>query len=311
MPIAGRHLLALMTTPEQDAARVRSGLLAGFGAYVMWGLLPLYFRLLDGTQALELVAHRVVWSVVFLAFVLAGYRLFPDLRHALRQPRVVAALTLSALLIAVNWLTYVWAIEQHHVLAASLGYFLNPLVNVLLGTLVLRETLNRLQILAIALAAVGVAILVAGEVQTLWISLTLAVSFALYGLVRKLTPVPSSVGLAVETLLLGLPALGVLGWMASQGTLQFGSSAASVVGMIGLGAATSVPLMLFARAARSLRMVTLGLMQYISPSLQFLMAVFLFGEQLSGERWLCFLLIWAALVLFVWDSGLGRGRANQ
>ncbi|BAK65280.1 conserved hypothetical membrane protein [Sphingobium sp. SYK-6] len=290
-------------------ARHRAGLLAGLGAYGMWGLLPLYFKLIHGALPMEVVAHRIVWSVAFLAIVLASYRLYPALRDSLRQPRIVAALAISALLIAANWLVYVWAVDTRHVVAASLGYFLNPLVNVLLGTLVLKERLQRGQFIAVLLAGVGVAILAAGEIQTLWISLTLAISFALYGLVRKLTPVPASVGLAVETLLLAPLALAVLAWVARDGSLVFGRDIWTTTLLIGLGAVTSVPLILFASAARALPLVTLGLMQYIAPTLQFLSGVLLLGETLSPERWASFLLIWAALALFVWDSLRGARRA--
>lgn len=290
-------------------ARHRAGLLAGLGAYGMWGLLPLYFKLIHGALPMEVVAHRIVWSVAFLAIVLAGYRLYPALRDSLRQPRIVAALAISALLIAANWLVYVWAVDTRHVVAASLGYFLNPLVNVLLGTLVLKERLQRGQFIAVLLAGVGVAILAAGEIQTLWISLSLAISFALYGLVRKLTPVPASVGLAVETLLLAPLALAVLAWVARDGSLVFGRDVGTTALLVGLGAVTSVPLILFASAARALPLVTLGLMQYIAPTLQFLSGVLLLGETLSPERWASFLLIWAALALFVWDSLRGARRA--
>ena len=283
-------------------AQRRAGLLAGLGAYGMWGLLPLYFKLLPGISAIEVVAHRVIWSVLFLAFVLAGYRLFPALWNALRQPRIITALGLSAVLIAVNWLVYVWAVDTGHVVAASLGYFLNPLVNVLIGTLILKETLRRGQVVAVLIAAAGVALLAIGEIQTLWISLTLATSFAFYGLVRKLTPVPSSVGLAIETLLLALPALAALGWIAQHGGLAFGRDGSTTALLIGLGAVTSVPLILFAMAARVLPMVTLGLMQYVAPTLQFLSGVLLFGEHLSPGRWASFLLIWFALALFIADS---------
>ncbi len=294
---------------EAAHARHRAGLLAGLGAYGLWGLLPIYFKLLHGVTPLELVAHRIIWSVVFLIFVIAGYRLYPALLQAFRQPRIVVALALSSLLIAVNWMVYMWAIDTGHILAGSLGYFLNPLCNVLLGTLVLKETLKRGQLIAVLIAGVGVAVLAAGEIQTLWISLTLALSFAFYGLVRKLTPVPPAVGLAIETALLGFPALAYLGWLSAQGTLAFGQSPMMTLGLIGTGAVTSIPLMLFASAARSLPMVTLGLMQYIAPSLQFLAGIFLFGEKLSPERWASFLLIWVALALFVWDSLRGMRRA--
>ncbi len=293
---------------DQHALQVRTGLLAGLLAYVMWGLLPIYFKLLHGVLAVEIVAHRVVWSVVFLALVLTVQRLFPQFLQALRQPRIVAALALSAILIALNWLVYVWAVGAHHVVAASLGYFLNPMVNVLLGMLVLKERLRRGQMVAILIALAGVAVLALDELQTLWISLTLAVSFALYGLVRKLTPVPSSVGLAVETLLLTPAALAALAWISHEQGIAFGDAPPITAALVGLGAITSVPLMLFAVAARSLRMITLGLMQYLSPSLQFLSGVLLFNEQLTSQRWASFLLIWTALALFIADSLRGIRR---
>lgn len=291
--------------PPQDAeaaARHRAGLLAGLGAYGLWGLLPIYFRLMPGVSAVEMVAHRVIWSVVFLIGVIGAYRLYPALLQACRQPRIVGALAISSTLIITNWLVYIWAINTGHIVAGSLGYFLNPLVNVLLGTLVLKEKLGRGQGISVVIAGIGVAILAVGEIQTLWISLSLALTFAFYGLIRKVTPVPSAVGLAIETALLALPALAVLGWFAAQGSLMFGQGTLLTLGLIGTGAVTSVPLLLFATAARQLPLVTLGLMQYIAPSLQFLSGVFLFGEQLSPGRWASFLLIWAALALFVWDS---------
>ena len=295
--------------PHQPAQR-SAGLLAGLVAYVLWGVLPLYFALLPGVSAVELVANRVVWSVAFLALLLAIYRLFPALLDTLRRPRIVAALLLSATLIAGNWLLYVWAVATNHVVAASLGYFLNPLANVLMGTLLLKESLRSGQRIAIVIAAIGVALLAMGEIQTLWISLTLATTFAVYGLVRKFTPVPSAVGLMIETLLLTVPSLLALGWIAQHGGLTIGRDTPSTLLLIGLGAVTSVPLLLFAVAARALPLVTLGLMQYIAPTLQFLSGVFILGEHLSPERWGSFLLIWAALALFVWDSLRGaRARA--
>lgn len=282
--------------------RHRAGLIAGLGAYALWGLLPIYFKLLHSVPPVEMVAHRIVWSVAFLAIVLAASRLFPAFFAALRQPRIFLALAISALLIAGNWLIYVWAVNTAHVVAASLGYFLNPLVNVLLGTLVLKERLGRGQAIAVGIAGVAVAILAIGEIQTLWISLSLAFSFAFYGLVRKLTPVAPAVGLAIETMLLAPPALAVLAWHQAQGTLMFGHTPMLTIALIGAGAITSIPLLLFASAARYLTLVTLGLMQYVAPSLQFLTGVLLFGEHLSPGRWASFLLIWAALALFVWDS---------
>ncbi len=289
----------------------RTGLLHGLMAYGLWGMLPLYFKLFPGVSPIELVAHRVIWSVAFLAALLTGMRLYPPLRAALCNPRILGALALSGLLIGINWLVFIWAVDAGHVLAASLGYFLNPLVNILIGTLFLHERLRRRQIVAVLIAAAGVAILAAGEMQTLWVSLSLAVSFAFYGLVRKLTPVPAGVGLAVETLVLTLPALAALGWFAQQGTLAFGRDGLEVIYMIGLGAVTSVPLLLFASAARRLSMTTLGLLQYVAPTLQFFTGVFLLGEPLSLPRILCFGCIWAALGLFVWDSLRARRRRES
>lgn len=298
------------STDEADlrAAR-RTGLLNGFGAYALWGLLPLYFKLFEDVTSVEVVSHRVIWSVAFLAVILGFTRLLPAFGAALRQPRILGALTLSAIFIAVNWLVYIWAIDNAHVLAGSLGYFLNPLVNILLGTLFLHERLRRTQMVAVGIAAIGVAILIAGELQTLWISLTLAISFALYGLVRKLTPVAAPVGLAVETLVLLPLALAAVAWFAAQGTLGFGRNTIQTIELIGTGAITSVPLLLFAGAARRLPLVTLGLIQYVAPSIQFLVGYFLLGEPLTPARILSFGFIWAALALFVADSLRAARRA--
>ncbi|MBT2188032.1 EamA family transporter RarD [Sphingobium nicotianae] len=301
---------ASIVRDTHQVAERRTGLLAGFGAYALWGLLPIYFKLLHDVSPTELVAHRILWSVLFLVFVIAGMRLYPALWQACRQPRLVGALALSSLLIASNWSIFMWAILGGHLVAASLGYFLNPLVTVVIGTLLLKERLRRWQLIAVLIAAVAVAILASGEWQTLWISLGLALTFAFYGLVRKLTPVPSAVGLAIETSLLAAPALVVLGWLSAHQGLAFGRDPMTTLGLIGTGAATSIPLILFAVAARSLPLVTLGLMQYVAPSLQFVTGVFLYHEKLSPERWASFMLIWAALALFIWDSLRGARAAR-
>jgi chloramphenicol-sensitive protein RarD len=304
----------MSTLPEDDLhARQdnRTGFLHGLAAYGLWGLLPLYLKLMPNVSPFEIVAHRIVWSVIFLAALLAAMRLYPALTAALRQPRVLGALVVSALLIAINWLTYVWAVAAHHLLAASLGYFLNPLVTVLMGLVFLGEKLRHRQLAAIIIAAIGVAILAMGELQTLWISLTLAVSFAFYALVRKLVVVPPTVGLMVETLVLALPALAALAWYQNEGTLAFGRIPLETALLIGLGAITSVPLILFASAARRLSMVTLGVMQYIAPTCQFLIGFLLFGEPLSPERLASFGLIWIALILFVWDSVRSARNARR
>jgi chloramphenicol-sensitive protein RarD len=297
--------------PSESEARAerRAGLLNGLAAYGLWGLLPLYFKLFPTVSSTEVVAHRIIWSVLFLAVLLGAIRQFPSFLAALGRPRTLAALALSALLIAINWLVFIWAINAHHVLAGSLGYFLNPLVNILIGTIFLHERLGRGQIAAVGIAALGVAILAAGELQTLWISLSLALSFAFYGLVRKLTPVSAPVGLAVETMILFPSAFGALIWFGFDGTLAFGREPIESLHLIGLGVVTSVPLLLFAGAARRLPMVTLGLIQYVAPSLQFLIGVFLLGEPLSTVRLASFALIWVALALFVRESLRGVARS--
>lgn len=220
----------------------------------------------------------------------------------LRNLRLMLPLLASALAIAVNWLTYVWAVTTDHVLAASLGYFLNPLVNVLLGVLLLKERLRRGQAIALLIAAAGVTVMAAAAFQTLWISIVLALSFAFYGLVRKLTPVTPMAGLGAETMILLPPALACLGWLAGNGSLAFGGDLPTSLLIMVSGAVTTVPLLLFALAARRLPMATLGLLQYLAPTLQFLSGVFLYGEPLGRGQIVSFALIWLGLILFAADS---------
>lgn len=242
--------------------------------------------------------------------ILAARKGLPALAAALGDRRLVAPLAVSALLIGANWLTYVWAVNQGHVVAASLGYFLNPLIVVMLGTVVLKERLRPMQMAAIGVAAMGVAILAAAALTTLWISLTLALSFAFYGLVRKLTPVAPMAGLGVETALLAPLAVAYLIWEAGHGGLGFGKDMPTSLLLILSGAVTTVPLVLFATAAQRLPMATLGLLQYLTPTLQFLCGVLLFGETLSTAQMLSFGLIWAGLLLFASD-GVIVARRNR
>jgi chloramphenicol-sensitive protein RarD len=301
-----------MTQMQQNEGHEseRRGYLLGFGCYAIWGFLPLYFHALANVDAFELVAHRVVWSCLFLALLIPLARQAGDLLAALRHPRILGALSVSALLIAINWVTYVWSVSTGHVVAASLGYFLNPLVNVLLGVLVLKERLSRGQMLALAIAGVGVAILAWGELSTLWISLTLAISFALYALVRKLTMVPAMAGLAVETLVLLPVALVVIALALAAGTSGLYQSPGTIVLLAGTGIVTSVPLILFAAAARRLPMTVLGLLQYVAPTIQFLIGTLFLHEHLSPGRWASFSLIWIGLALFVVDA-LNRARTAR
>lgn len=292
-----------MQAPATPAASLdRRGLGFGLGAYLIWGFLPLYFLLLAGVTTGEIVADRIVWSLVLLIGILAVAGRFGKLLAVLRDTRTLGLLAISAALISVNWLVYIWAVQHDHVLAASLGYFLNPLVNVLIGVVVLGERLTRTQMAAVALAAAGVIVLAVGAGAGLWISLTLAVSFAFYGLVRKVAPVESLEGLTIETGLLTPIALGYMGWLASNDALVFGDA----VGMTGLlvlaGAITAVPLLLFAGAARLLPYSTLGLLQYLAPTLQFLLAITVFGEVMTLSHIICFALIWSGLALYVFGS---------
>ncbi|QGP79885.1 EamA family transporter RarD [Sphingobium sp. CAP-1] len=289
---------------------MRRGLLAAVGAYGLWGLLPLFFRLLHHVDPVEIVTQRILWSLLLILVLLAARRSLPPLFAALRDRRLLLPLAGSALMIGINWLTYVWAVNDGHVVAASLGYFLNPLVNVTLGVLVLKEKLRRPQMLAIGVASIGVAILAASALTTLWISLALAFSFAFYGLLRKLTPVAPMTGLGVETLLLTPLAIAYLLWELGHGGVGFGQDSTTTTLLIVSGAVTTVPLVLFAIAAQRLPMATLGLMQYLAPTLQFLCGILIFGEHLSHGQMLSFGLIWVGLILFTSD-GIAAARRNR
>lgn len=285
-------------------------MLAALVAYGLWGLLPLFFRLLHHVDPVEIVAQRILWSMLLILLLLAARRGLPPLLAALRDRRLVRPLAGSGLLIGLNWLTYVWAVNEGHVVAASLGYFLNPLVVVALGMVVFKERLRRTQLAAIGVAAVGVAILAASAITTLWISLALAFTFAFYGLLRKLTPVAPMTGLGVETLLLTPFAIAYLLWEITHGGTDFGQDAPTTALLVISGAVTTVPLVLFATAAQRLPMATLGLMQYLAPTLQFLCGVVVLGERLSQGQMASFGLIWLGLILFASD-GIAAARRNR
>lgn len=292
-------------------ARTRAGLMLGVGAYLIWGLMPLYFRLIAQVPAAEIVAHRVVWSLLFLALLIALRRGWATVRAALER-RSLGILAATAVLIGVNWLIFTWAVTHGHVLAASLGYYLNPLVNILLGVALLKERLSPAQIVATALAAMGVAVLAfgAGAGTGLWISLTLAASFALYGFLRKVAPAGALEGLAIETALMAPLALIWIGSMHLAGTAGFLAHGAAVTALVALGGViTSIPLLLFTGAARRLPYSTLGFLQYIAPTLQFIIGV-AFGEPLTLAHLICFGAIWTALALVAIDGWRAARRAR-
>lgn len=289
----------------QGPAPARSdqgGLPYALAAYGIWGFVPLFFKLLESVPPVEVLAQRIIWSLPLCFVIMLFRRQIGDYLLALRDPRVVRMLLASSLLIAVNWLVYIYSIFTDHVLAASLGYYLNPLVNVMLGMVFLGERLSRLQLLAVVVAGVGVAILLAGALDTLWISLTLAFSFGFYGLLRKIVPVGSLPGLAIETTLLLPLAVAVSSYYLWIGDGRgFGSDASITWLLMAGGIVTAVPLLLFATAARRMSYAALGFVQYLAPTLQFLLSLFVFREPLKPVQLVCFLLIWVSIAIFSFD----------
>jgi len=296
---------------SEEQKRTRAGLLLGLGAYLMWGFLPLYFKLLAAVSPTEIVAHRIVWSLLFLAALVLLWKRWPAVRTAISS-RMLGVLTITAALIGANWLVWIWAVMNGHVLEGSLGYYLNPLVNVLLGVALLGERLSRARVFAVALAAAGVAVLAFGAGEGLWISLSLAVSFALYGYVRKVAPVDALEGLTIETAILTPVALGWILLTNRSGSGGLGMDGFTVALLVLAGAVTAVPLLLFTAASKRLPYSTLGFLQYIAPSIQFLLAVLVFGEHLSTAHIICFAAIWTALVIFAAEGWrLGRVAARE
>ncbi len=284
------------------SSTMRRGLVAALVAYVFWGVLPLYFRALHAVPPLELVGWRVVFTLPICLMIVAFRRQGAELRAALASPRLLAQLALSAVLIGGNWLIFVIAINNGHVLATSLGYFINPLINVLLGTMLLGERLSRVQWRAVALAGAGIALLLAGGVDMLAVALSLAVTFAFYGFVRKQAPVGSVPGLTIETAVLFVPAL-IIVWLAAgspEGSSMTGGGYIPPL-LSASGVATAIPLMLFAVAARAMPLSTLGFLQFIAPTISFVLGLTVFGEKLDAARLGCFALIWAAIALYSWD----------
>jgi chloramphenicol-sensitive protein RarD len=282
-------------------SKPKSGLAPALGAYLIWGFLPLYLMLVRAVPAFEFVAWRIIWTLPICLAIVALRRQGPDVRSALADRRALGWLAVSSALIAINWLVYVWAIQNGEVYAASLGYYINPLINVLLGTLLLGERLSRAQWIAVAIAAVGVALLTGGALTTLWISLTLALSFGSYGLVRKRVTVGSLPGLTIESALLLVPSLALAGWYAeTQGSAFFVSPALSAAIVLG-GFVTAIPLLLFAIAARRMPYSTLGFFQFLAPSIVFVLGLTVFEQPLQPAQAACFAFIWLAAGIFIFD----------
>ena len=285
-----------------------NGVFYAAGAYLCWGLLPLYWKALQHVGPLELIAHRVVWALLLTLLLLSARRRLKAFWKALHERRTLLVFAASAIMLSTNWLVYIWAVQNGHVVETSLGYFINPLVNVLFGVFFLHERLRNVQIIAIVLAAAGVLYLTFVYGSLPWIALVLASSFGVYGLLRKTATLGSLEGLALETLVMLIPAVGYLIFLESQGTAAFGHSGLFISILLSLaGVFTSVPLVLFAAGARRISLTTLGILQYIAPTLQFLLGVFLYGEALTRERLLGFALIWCALLVYTGES-LWRGH---
>ncbi len=284
-------------TGRPGAPHPHSGFFYGLGAYWLWGILPIYFKLIPSVSAFAIVSHRVVWSVPFLAILIFGTRGWRKFAPIFRDRRTALILLLSSAMIGVNWVLYTWSVVSGHILAASFGYYLNPLANVLLGRFVLKERLSKLQWTAVAIAGAGVSVLALGALDQLWISLTLCVTFALYGLLRKVVKADALTGLAVETVILWPLAVGYLvligaghAWAASDGENAL---------LLLAGIATTTPLLLFTAAARRLPYSTLGMLQFLAPTLQFLIAVLLYGEAFTLAHAIAFAAIWTALAFYV------------
>ncbi|MBV8659334.1 MAG: EamA family transporter RarD [Burkholderiales bacterium] len=291
---------------------MQTGVLFAAAAYFIWGLLPLYLKMLKPVPALEILMHRMVWSLVFLIVVLWWRGHWSWLKPALRNPRVVGRFVASAFVLSLNWFIYIWAVNSGRVVDASLGYFINPLVNVMFGFFLLYERLRSGQWAAIGIAAVGVLWLTLQAGQLPWIALLLAASFGTYGLLRKTAPLGALEGLSIETLLLAPFAIGYLVWLVAHG--ESGFVAASPSGktlLMAAGPITAIPLLLFAAGARRIPMSLLGLLQYIGPTLQMALGVFLWHEPFSTHKLVGFVLIWSALAIYTLEGFWVKRRSLQ
>lgn len=278
---------------------MNKGMLYAIAAYGFWGLFPLYWKTLQHVPALEILSHRMAWSLLFVLVLLLVRRQWGWVKTAASQPKTLLLFTASAALLSLNWFVYIWGVNAGHIVETSLGYFINPLVSVLMGVFFLGEKLRRGQWVAIGLAAIGVLYLTLRYGSLPWIALTLATSFALYGLIRKTAPLGSLEGLSLETALMFLPALGYLVYLEAAGTAAFGHVDTLTTVLLGFaGVATAVPLLLFAAGARLIKLATIGILQYIAPTLQFLIGVLIYHEPFTLDRLIGFSLIWLALLVY-------------
>ena len=286
----------------EDKAKVRSlGLLFGVSAYTLWGLFPIYWPLLKPADPLEIVSHRAVWTLVFCFIILALTKTLKSTLALLKRPKIVAGLFLSSILISINWIIYIYAANTGHVIEASLGYFINPLVVIATGVIVLKEKMRPLQWLAVGIATIGVAVLTIDYGRLPWIALGLALSWGSYGLVKKQLGLGALEGLSIETLLSSGFYLGYLIWLGNSGEGHFTYSLTLTLLLIGGGAVTAIPLLLFNGSTNRLPLTLVGLLQYITPTIQFCIGVWYYHEDMPAARWAGFLIIWVALMSLALD----------
>ena len=274
------------------------GVICGVSAYVLWGLLPLYWKLLKTVPALEILSHRIVWSFVFVTFIVLVSRNGNKLRSALKDRKCMIYILICSLLVSMNWFIYIWAVNSNHIVAASMGYFITPFVSVLLGMFVLKEKLNGMQYLALSVAGIGVLIkiIVFGEFP--WISLILAITFGFYGLFKKRVPVESTIGLTIETLMVTPIALSFLIFTGANGSGSFLDKPFITLLLTLTGIATATPLLLFSETAKNVKLTTIGFLQYISPTISLFLGVYIYKESFTHADFISFGLIWAALVIY-------------
>lgn len=288
---------------------MNKGILYTAAAYILWGVFPIYFKAIESVPAIQIVCHRIIWSMLFLLMLIVARKELRDLRSKINW-RILAIYLLAGVLLAVNWLTYVWSVNAGYVVEASLGYFINPLVSVLLGVIFLKERLRPWQWVPFGLALVGVLYLTVNHGSLLWIPLTLAFSFGFYGLLKKVTPLGPLYGLTLETVMVALPAVGFLLFEEIRGAGAFGHVAPLTTLLLALtGVVTAVPLLMFATGTRMIPLTTVGLLQYATPTFQFLLGVFLYREPFTLEQLVGFAIIWLALALFTVESFLSQRKA--
>ncbi len=292
------------TLPAATPENTRLGIIAGIAAYLIWGLVPIFFKQIAEVPAVEIIAHRVVWAMLLMTALIGFGRGFTDAWRVARIPAQLARIALASALVISNWLTFVWGVNNGHIVEASLGYFILPLLNVALGVLVLKERMRRLQWVAVLCAATGVAIEATRADGLPWIALVLAGTFGIYGLLRKQLPLDAASGLFLETLCMLPPALGWLGWLAYSGQGHFGGSdglSASDLLLIATGPVTAIPLLLFAIAARRLPLSRIAFLQYLAPTIAFLIGVLVYHEPLDAQRMLSLAAIWVGLAVYSVD----------